>query len=183
MNSPCRVSGADAEIVAIGGAAGMEMEMAQRRHHRLFGLERKPFAPLDAHFRVIDRRSEHRAGEGNLARRQRPFAAGRALRGFAQRASPAATTLAGKLTLSPSEKVRVTSVVSPGFERRVEIHRHHMIAARRELDRCALQQAAPRPSPSSRPCRRLLRRRVAIADCGPVGEGAERSPCPHRRYW
>jgi len=93
----------------------MEMQMAARGHHHIAQLEREPLAAPDPHWRIIYSHTEYGAGEGNLARRQRPFAARRADRAIkVQRASPAARISAEKVALSPLAKVSVTSVNEPG---------------------------------------------------------------------
>lgn len=94
----------------------MKMQMAARRHHHIAQLERKPLSAPDPHRPVIYRIAEYGAGEGNLARRQRSFAACGADRAImVQRASPAARISAENVALSPFAKVSVTSVNEPGF--------------------------------------------------------------------
>ena len=69
---PLVVEVAGGEIVAVARAPGVEMKAAGRRHHRLARLEERPFAPHDAHRRIVDRGAEDRAGEGGLAVGERP---------------------------------------------------------------------------------------------------------------
>lgn len=109
------------KIIAICGAHRVEMDVPSWGHRHCPGLKRKPLLTSDPNFGVVDRRPEHGLGEGDFARRKRPFAAHRAevftrsLGINAQRASPAARISAGKLYLSPPETISVTSVVPPGF--------------------------------------------------------------------
>ena len=55
------------EIVRPARVGGMEMDVAGRSHDDAPGLERKPSAAHDTHPRIIDRRPEDRAGEGDFA--------------------------------------------------------------------------------------------------------------------
>src|SRR5690606_37373184 len=103
------------EIVAIGLAQRVEMQMAARGHGDLARLEGEEFAPADGDAGVIYRIAEYGAGEGGFSGRQRPLATDGAdrRRHAVQRSSPAARTSAGKLILSPPTKVSVTSAVLP----------------------------------------------------------------------
>ncbi|WP_407640405.1 hypothetical protein [Altererythrobacter xiamenensis] len=65
------------EIIAIGFAAGMEVEVPPGRHRDASWLERKPLAAADRDFFVVDRVAEDCAGENNLAGCQWPLAANR----------------------------------------------------------------------------------------------------------
>lgn len=108
------------EVIAIPLCKWMEMQVSARSHRDIAGLERKPLATLDGHTGIVDTRAENARGQRNFARRQRPYAtrrAGRMIRvrdyspiSMCEPSSPVARMCAGKLTLSPLSKVRVTSV-------------------------------------------------------------------------
>ena len=111
------------EVIAICAPLWVEVNMSQRRHRDIAGLERKPFASTYLYDRVINGITKYAARQRNLARGEGSFTASWA-RFFVklswlaerstQRSSPAAWAVASNVYLSPPETVSVTSVVSPG---------------------------------------------------------------------
>src|SRR5690606_23436553 len=110
---PLAVRADHCEIVAVAIAERMKVKMPARRHRDAARLKRKELAAPDCHPGVVDGIAEHAAGEGDFPFGQPPLPAYRTALAVAQRSSPAARTSAGKLTLSPPTKVRVTSVCPP----------------------------------------------------------------------
>lgn len=109
------------EIIDVERGARVEVDVPGRRHQRADRLKREPPPPLDPHRSAVDRDAEHCGDQLTLARGQRPIPAGRAARlSFqgqlcAAAAAPIASTFAGMLILSPSEKVSVSSVSASGL--------------------------------------------------------------------
>ena len=102
------------EIVAIGLAKWMKMQVTARRHRDLARLQRKELSPADRDLAEVDRTAEHAAGEVDLSLGQPALATDRAgERRLRQRSSPAARTSAGNVTLFPPTKVTVTSALLP----------------------------------------------------------------------
>ena len=73
------------EIVAIGLPAGVKVQVSAGGHRHIARLEPPPLTAADRDCCGVDRRAEHLAHQSDLARRQRPFTADRAVeRKFAQ---------------------------------------------------------------------------------------------------
>ena len=66
------------EIVAIGLAAGVEMDVPAWGHRGLARLEERPFAAFQRHPVIVDGRAEDRSRDAPLAGGQRALAADRA---------------------------------------------------------------------------------------------------------
>lgn len=114
------------EIITIGSAARVEIQMAHRSHCHPPWLKRHELAAADRHCGIIDRFTEYPAGKYHLARSQRalpPNRAGSSARSIrfraevcCQRSSPAARIMASNECVAPPDTVSVTLTVWPGSQ-------------------------------------------------------------------